>query len=620
VTQSLRRRVFPLGVSLLVAALAAPSMAAGAGRTYEVVQCDPLNRGTAGVALEDAPSYAVKQGCGDPKEQHAIKIANTRYAQKGRSGRVRWSTPSPSLRIVGVSVQAKLRRDRGHMARLWMADGHGHEVARVAAGQKNATAFRNYSWHSSGPQAEQFIAHLRCDHRGGCKRSDVAKTWLRNVHLEVADYADPRLVAVGGTLFGGGWVRGTAGVSVQAADSGSGLRGISLNVNAVSAGGQAGTCHMIQSSSYALTFAPCKSDLQLNARLATLKPPFHDGRNLVLICGIDFAGNRACRGRTIQVDNAAPHVAFTNIQDPNDPELVRAPAVDATSGVVSGRIYYRPIGTKTWRPLGTQRRSGQLRARIDSTIDPPGRYEFMARATDAAGNTTVTTRRANGQPMVLTFPLKSGVQLRGHLAGGSHQSTIGYGRPSKVSGFLYDASGQPLPDQEVTVTEYFGEGALIDRRIRTVHTDPQGRWRERLPGGPSRRVIASYAGTRRYLPDGTSAGSLRVKTKASLHISHHSVPEGHRVAFKGRVGHLAARIPPGGKLVELEVKDGKSWHTVRHPFYTRANGKYRVKYRFARFYVSNVRYRFRVKVIRERNWPYKAPVSSRVRKLVVKAQ
>ena len=167
--------------------------------------------------------------------------------------------------------------------------------------------------------------------------------------------------------------------------------------------------------------------------------------------------------------------------------------------------------------------------------------------------------------------------------------------------------------------EYFGEGALIDTRVRTVRTDSHGRWKERLPGGPSRSVDASYAGNRRYLPDVTTAGSLRVKTKASLRIADHSVREGHRVTFKGRIRHLAARIPAGGKLVELEVRDGKSWHTVRHPFYTRSNGRYRLRYRFARFYVSNVHYRFRVRVIRERNWPYKAPVSSQVRKLVVKA-
>ena len=198
-----------VGGAVVAAALIAPAMASGAGRTYEVVQCDPLNRGVAGAALEDAPSYAVKQGCGDPKEDHAIKISNTRFAQQGRSGRVRWSTQSPSLGIVGASVQANLRRDRGHMARLWMADADGDEIARVAAGSKKATGFRHYSWDSSGPRAEQFIAHLRCDHRGGCKHSEVAKTWLRNIHFEVADYADPRLTQVEGHAPRPGWVRGT---------------------------------------------------------------------------------------------------------------------------------------------------------------------------------------------------------------------------------------------------------------------------------------------------------------------------------------------------------------------------------------------------------------------------
>ena len=53
---------------------------------------------------------------------------------------------------------------------------------------------------------------------------------------------------------------------------------------------------------------------------------------------------------------------------------------------------------------------------------------------------------------------------QGHLSGGSHRLTVGYGRPSKVSGILRDASGQPLADQDVTVTEYFGDGALIDTR------------------------------------------------------------------------------------------------------------------------------------------------------------
>ena len=606
--------------AVIAAALLVPSTAPGAGGTYEVVQCDPLNRGIPGAVLEDAPSYAVKQGCGDPKEEHAIKISNTRFAQHRRSGRVRWSTHSPSLRIVGVSVQAKLRRDRGHMARLWMADGDGDELARVATGAKNATGFRHYTWHSSGPRAEEFIAHLRCEHRGGCKHSDVAKMWLRNIHFRVADYAAPRLDQVEGSLFRIGWVRGDQTIDAHATDLGSGVARLSVTINGRTLSSQGGSCARIPGTHLAAQFGPCAKEALTQVRAATTGAPFHDGRNAVSLCGYDFAANSDCTSRVIRVDNTPPIAAFSNLQNPNDPELIRAGVADAASGVGVGRIYYRPVGASTWRPLPTERRFGELRARVDSTLDPPGRYEFMARATDVAGNTTVTTRRSNGQPMVLTFPLKSGVRLQAHLRGGSHRLTVGYGRPSRVSGVLRDAFGRPLADQEVTVTEHFGEGALIDTRVRTVRTDSRGRWKERLPGGPSRKVSASYGGTRRYLPGATMAGALRVKTKASLHISHHRVREGHRVAFKGRVGHLAARIPPGGKLVELEVKDGKSWHTVRHPFYTRANGRYRLRYHFARFYVSDVHYRFRVRVIRERDWPYKAPVSSRVRKLVVKAR
>jgi hypothetical protein len=129
-----------------------------------------------------------------------------------------------------------------------------------------------------------------------------------------------------------------------------------------------------------------------------------------------------------------------------------------------------------------------------------------------------------------------------------------------------------------------------------------------------------FDGTQRYLPDQTRAGRLLVRTKATFHLSRRRVPEGRRVVFRGRVAHRAARIPAGGKLIELQVRDGPRWETVRQAFYTRGGGRYRLRYRFARFYTSDVSYRFRVKVLRERGWPYKAPVKSSSRRLVVKAR
>ncbi len=172
-------------------ALLAPALAWGAGQTYEVVQCDPLNRDVSDLTLEDAPAYAVKQMCADPHNNHAIKIANTRFARHGRLGRVQWSTGSPALRIVGVQAEAWLRRDNGHVPRMYVADAEGQEIAPVAAGLSHPTDFRNYSWQSSTARPEQFVAQLRCERPDGCRHSGIAKTWLRNVHFEVADYADP---------------------------------------------------------------------------------------------------------------------------------------------------------------------------------------------------------------------------------------------------------------------------------------------------------------------------------------------------------------------------------------------------------------------------------------------
>jgi hypothetical protein len=444
---------------------------------------------------------------------------------------------------------------------------------------------------------------------------------VRDVRLKVADYSDPSFTTLDGTLFDADWLRRTERIRADASDLGSGLDRVVMTVNGAVVIQQVGLCHRLGATPYGARFAPCGQDAIFSAAPQTSLAPFRDGANAISVCAFDFAGNRTCSRHIVRVDNTVPNVRFAVSQDPDDPELIRAAVRDPTSGVASAQILYRPVGDASWRHLATRLRAGGLTARVDSTTTPAGEYEFLAEATDAAGNVARTTRRADGQPMVLSFPLKSTSRLSAHLApGGTSRLTIRYGHSSKVAGQLRDAAGRPLAGEPITVTEHFGAGALIDRRVRTVRTDRDGLWGERLPAGPSRSVTATYAGTTRYLPDETSAGHVRVKTKATLRLSRHRVPEGRRVVFRGRVAHLAARIPAGGKLIELQVKDGSQWHTVRQAFYTGASGRYRMRYRFARFYRSNVSYRFRVKVLRELGWPYKAPVSSNAKRLVVKAR
>jgi hypothetical protein len=614
-----RRGLVAAAVALVLALT--PSSAGAVGQTYTVVQCHPLNRAHANAILEDAPPYAARSFCGDPQNDYAMKVTSTRDSRHGGYGRVRWTTGSPALGIVSVDLKAKLRRDNHNTARLWMADPHLNEVTRVATGDNDPTAYRHYGWDAAGHGPRQFVASLSCERADGCKQSDLAKTWVRDVRLKVADYMDPSFSGLSGALLGTGWLRGAQGLHALAEDSGSGLAEIVATANGAQLATRDGDCETVPGTVYAARFASCSAELTLDAQPDTAGPPFREGRNALSVCVLDLAGNRTCDRHTVDVDNTPPAIAFAAAQDLDDPELIRAPVSDATSGINSGQIFYRPVGQTSWRPLDTLLQSGELRARIDSTVEPPGEYEFMAQVSDVAGNSAQTTSRIDGQPMTLTFPLKSGVKLDAHLApGGSRRMTVAYGQGAKAAGRLRDASGQPLAGQEVTITEYFGAGALIDRRVRTVRTDADGLWGERLPAGPSRTVSATYDGTTRYLADRAKAGRLRVKTRATFHLSRRHVLEGRRVTFRGRVAHFAARIPAGGKLIELQVKDGSQWHTVRQAFYTRRNGRYRMHYRFARFYTSDVAYRFRVKVLRETGWPYKAPVSSRAKRLVVKAR
>jgi hypothetical protein len=597
----------------------APSGAHAAGGEYTVIQCHALNRGHQAVA-GDSSSYAVHGYCDNARQSHAIQINNTQRAPADRSGRMRWAVPDQeALGIVAAELGAKLRHDAGHRARVWAADRAGREIRGIAHGRSGQTSFSRTS--ASFPRAASVVTRLWCDRSQGCPQSNLAKAWVRGVRLSLADYSDPTFVRLGGTLRDPGWHRGSHGLDAIALDHGAGLARITATVNGTTLAASPGSCRGRIAAGVARTFVPCGPSGELRTNPSTAEAPFRDGPNSVSVCAVDFAGNQTCDQQTVAIDNTAPQLAFANALDPDDPELIRASAWDPHSGLASGRIFLRARGEEPWEPVVTEIGAGALRARVDSAAYPPGRYELRVEASDVAGNRSETTRRANGTEMVLDFPLREAVDLNAHLRGGSRRETISYGRDSRVAGRLVDSAGHPLAGERVTVEEYFGAGALIDRRVRTVRTDRDGRWRSKLPAGPSRRVTALYEGSATHLGETRRAGRLAVRSKATFSTSRSEVPAGERVVFRGRVARLGARIPSGGKLVELQVRERAGrWNTVREAFRTGARGRYRVRYRFGDFYERDARFRFRVKVARESVWPYRAPASSRAREVIVRAR
>ena len=174
--------------------------------------------------------------------------------------------------------------------------------------------------------------------------------------------------------------------------------------------------------------------------------------------------------------------------------------------------------------------------------------------------------------MRVDFPLRARVELRTSLGeGGATGQTVPYGTRSEVHGRLLDPSGKPLAGQPVVVVDRFDNGALYPRAERPA-VDGRARVGSPFPSPRARRDRSkpTFAGTSRYLPAHDEVGKFAVKGEASFRVSDREVPEGSPVTFKGRVKHRGARIPAGGKLVEIQyrLKTGRQ-RTLKQPFRTR---------------------------------------------------
>jgi len=617
---SLRARgVLAGGIAAVILALTAAPSAQAANARYSVLKCHRYSSQTQGgqdaqVTLERRGPYSAYESC---LSGGAYELRNTGPGAGGQGARVYITAPAGTA-IASFSMRIDMRTSDRINADIAVVDFAGRPTVVYRA--PNAPGlFQEYSrdglWH------RQVVIDMYCSDAGGCSSSSAAHAFAQDVEIVLADTSDPVPTSPSGSLLAGGWRGGAQELTASGVDSGSGIEGLAAYVNGVEVGRAPTSCPGAIGT-YAAIFVPCSAGAALDIDRNTATAPFRDGANTVQVRAEDFAGNAVwSASRTVMVDNSGPQLAFTNHQDPDDPELIRAPVSDAYSGVASGRLFYRAAGAAIWQPLETRVRGGELEARVDSAAYPEGEYEFRAEAADVAGNATETTLRADGEPMRLTFPLRRTVELSAFLEPGrSQRLTVAYRREAAVAGRLLDSDGDPLADKQITVVEDLGQGALIDKRVRTVSTDSDGGWQSTLPGGPSRQVSAHFAGTKRYLTDTRQAGDLRVRGQTKFEAERRRVKEGARAVFAGKVGHYAARVPPGGKLVELQVQESTGvWNTVREAFYTRPSGRFRIGYRFGRFYRADTSFRFRIKVAREQGWPYKAPARSVARKIVVLA-
>jgi hypothetical protein len=342
----------------------------------------------------------------------------------------------------------------------------------------------------------------------------------------------------------------------------------------------------------------------------------------------------------VRIDEEPPRVRFTAAQDPGEPERIEATVADALSGPSSsrGEIALRPVGSKArFQTLPTTIGGGRLRALWDSDSYPPGKYEFLATGYDLAGNAAVGSDRERGARMVLVNPLKTPIRLESGF-GGKHMvwqrcrrsasgrhcrrqeiesfdarpttRTVGHGHGVRFAGRLRASTGAPLAGREVLVTEYFDGGSHVATQTTRTHTAADGGFAAWLAPGPSRRIVASFAGTK-LLCRGSGRTS-RLAVLAGIHL-HASSPVarigGAPVLFSGEIDHRDSSLPREGLPVELQFRyPGAEWSEFRS-VQTDARGRFRYPYVFSDDDSRGVRFQFRALVAAAPDWPYEAAYS-----------
>jgi hypothetical protein len=345
----------------------------------------------------------------------------------------------------------------------------------------------------------------------------------------------------------------------------------------------------------------------------------------------DAAGNREPSNASIPVrlrfDPEPPRLGFEQ-PAANDPTKMSVLVEDRVSGLAGGAIEISRKGSGTWRTLATGQDGTRLVTRIDDASLPAGTYALRASARDQAGNVNVTDRRLDGQPMVVTLPLRVQTAIEAGKAGSRRvRRTVwrrgnrrkvwrkvpilrpkvrtAFGQRVRIAGRLTNRDGQPIGGAPIHVYSRVPGGA--EQLAGTASTTARGRFTYTARSTSTRVLRFVHPGSSTVLPAQDTVKIL-TRSTSSLRVSKRRTLNGGSVVFSGRVP--GRPLPDEGKLIEVQVHLSKGWQTFRTPR-TDATGTWRQRYRFQNT-CGATRFRFRALVSPEAGHPFEAGASRTV--------
>lgn len=327
----------------------------------------------------------------------------------------------------------------------------------------------------------------------------------------------------------------------------------------------------------------------------------------------------------LRYDPTPPAVSFLP-RSADDPTRVRVAAEDSISGLASRSLEIRRDGTDAWQPVPVVPDAQGFSASLDDGNLADGVYHLRARVTDAAGNEKSADTNPDGAAATMALPLRTKTRLavgkvkrvraKSSRSGKPRYRRVlvgkprsAYGRTVKLNGRLTTPGANPVVGADVEVWELSELPGSAWTHIATVQTSRTGRFAFKALRGPSRLVQFRYRGTA-TVRSRTTTVDLRVRATSSMRVSRHRVLNGDYVTFRGRLH--GKPIPPGGKLVELQVYTRRRWRTFGTARANETTGLWGYRYRFESI-TGTIRFRFRARIRKEATYPFDLGTSRRVR-------
>lgn len=362
-----------------------------------------------------------------------------------------------------------------------------------------------------------------------------------------------------------------------------------------------------------------------------------DGVSTVTVSAVDSSGNVSTLSAKMRSDKTSPAVTIDR-SSPDQPNVMRAVALDSASGVRDANFFYRPIGG-SWQQLGVslheiapERRAVAIVANIPDQTLPPGRYEIRVSATDHAGNGRGSQISAGSQTAFIDLPLRSSplittgfrawvtkrrcVKRRTRRICRKRRTRsktetvesmqVKYGKSDRIVGRLVDGAGAPINAASISVFEVvLGEQR---RFVGQTSTDLRGRFTFTPVRGTSRLLILRYAGSSQHLPVEDSA-RLLVRPKLKLSASKRAVRSGGVVKFSGRLYSAGASKPRSGLALKLQFASRDGWRSIPVESNVSRSGRFTVRWIFGRT-SRPIKYRIRAVVPWVEGWAYETGTSN----------